>query len=255
MNGSGAKVLVGAAVGAAIGILLGALGGVTGAIVGLLLGAVVGGAIGAVVARSGPSTAGVGTRRATRIDPFTVSEPWRRQTQEALDARRQFRTAVDRTSPGPVQDRLRSIGESIDEAVDEVWATARAGHDLAVAYSQIDARRARRELDAHAADAAETTSSLEAVVATSERMYTTIESAQGQLRLLNARLDESVARGVELSVGSHRPEDFGQLEATMTTISDELEALRSALNDVSSTAAPAAPRPVDQRGTPRAQGQ
>lgn len=247
---SAAKVALGGLSGTIVGALVGALGGVAGAIVGLLVGGAIGaGATGAgiTMAATRPGASSPTRRRADRIDPFTVSEPWRRQTQRALEARRQFHDAVARVSPGPIHDRLASIGASVDAAIEEVWATARAGHELASARSRIDAGRARRELAAARAEPADTESadtdpaaSYEAVVASAQRIVDTIDDADRRLKVLNARLDETVAHGIELSVGAYRPDEFAELESTMTTISDELAGLRAALAEVS--------------GSPQAQG-
>ena len=63
------------------------------------------------------------------------------------------------------------------------------------------------------------------------------------LQLLNARLDESVAHSIELSVGAYRPEAFNEVEGDLGSITDELEALRGALEETSSPRFPPLPEP------------
>ena len=233
-----------AGLGGAVGILAGGAAGAIGAIVGGMLGAVTAWATRVLLAvPRGPQQA--------RIDPFTLAEPWRRLTQDALAARKQFDDAVRRTQPGPIRDRLATIGERINATIDEAWAAARAGHDLTDAYTRVDVASAQRELDAlHATRSATgfnattqaTVTALEAQVATATRMYALITETRDQLQLLNARLDESVARCIELSVGTYRPDAFSEVEGDVGSITDELEALRGAIEDTSAvTAAPSMP--------------
>lgn len=178
---------------------------------------------------------------APRLDPFTLSEPWRRFAQDALSSRRQFEDAVRRTQSGPTQDRLASLGEQINASIAEVFDTARAGHELSDALSRIGAPAVRRQIEALERDqgelsdrsetAAETLEALSARVATADRMAVTIADTERQLRLINARLSEAVTRCIELSVGAFLPDEFSAVEGTVTSITDELEALRAALND------------------------
>ena len=236
--------IVAAGGGAAAGILAGGAAGP--------VGAVVGGIIGAIVAWS--ARVGLAVPKAPkkdRIDPFTIAEPWRRLTQDAMAAKRQFNDAVGRTSPGPIRDRLATIGERIDDSVEEAWAAARAGHELTDAYSRLDVASTQRELEAINATAAAprsaatqaTVTALEAQLATARRMYQMITDTREGLQLLNARLDESVAHSIELSVGAYRPEAFNEVEGDLGSITDELEALRGALEETSSPRFPPLPEP------------
>lgn len=237
--------IVAAGGGGAAGILLGGFGGPIGAIVGGVLGAVV--AWGARVGLAVPKAP-----QRTRIDPFTIAEPWRRLVQDAIGARRQFADAVRRTKPGPIRDRLASVGQRIDDSVDEAWAAACAGNELADAYSRIDVKGAQRDLDAinaagsdtHNPTTQATIAALTAQLETASRMYQLIIATRDRLQLLNARLDESVARSIELSVGTYKPDAFSEVEGVFGSITDELEALRSAIEDTSAIERPdPMPRP------------
>jgi len=229
---------IGAIAGGVLGAIVGAIGGGLAVLLGLVAGVLVGGLAGVAAAAAGGSLGGPRreiTRRG-RIDPFTVTDPWRRLTQRALASRDQFAATVKRTTAGPVRDRLADIGREVDGSVDEIWATALAGHELTRAYSQLDVPSTKRQLaalgdsDAERSEAAAATAdALRSQLATADRMAATIETTRDRLQLLDARLDEVVARAVELSVGAYQPDAFSQLEVTVGSISDELEALRSAL--------------------------
>lgn len=217
--------------GAAVGVLAGGAGGPLGAVIGGLVGAVAGWAtrVGVAIPRS---------PQRDRIDPFTLQEPWRALVRDALAARTQFTDAVRRTPAGPIKERLATIGAEIDDLIDEAWAAARGGHELAAAYSRIDAQGAQRELDRLGTvdDGASptlraTAAALQAQVATAQRMYGTITATRDRLQLLNARLDEAVARCIELSVGAFRPDAFAEIEGDVLEMTGELEALRSALDE------------------------
>ena len=226
------------------------VGGLAGSLVGDSATMVIGGILGAAVgwtARVGTAVPKAPARK--RIDPFTLAEPWRRLVQNAVAARKQFDDAVKRSKDGPIQERLASIGVRINDAVDDAWESARAGNELANAYSRVDAKGAQRQLDKlRAADngaggsadssasitSAATAEALESRVATARRMAAMITTTEDQLRLLNARLDESVTRCIELSVGAYQPDEFNAVEGAVGSITDELEALRSALADTES---------------------
>jgi hypothetical protein len=79
-------------------------------------------------------------------------------------------------------------------------------------------------------------------------MYETIVSTEDRLRLLNERLDESVAQCIELSVGAYQPDGFDRVEGTLGHINDELEVLRGAVAETRSwTDAPSMPDPSPTR--------
>lgn len=173
--------------------------------------------------------------RGERIDPFQLQEPWRRLTQAAIASRLQFQRTAGQIPPGPIRDRLQAIGGQIDHMVDDVWATAKGGHRLDAAYAQLNPAEDAAALDAlrrrGVADptAQATEASLLAQLDAAQRIATTRTQAEDRLRLLNARLEEAVARCIELSVGGFRPDEFAALEGSIGSITDELEALRQAV--------------------------
>jgi hypothetical protein len=184
--------------------------------------------------------------RPERIDPFTLHEPWRRFVQEALQARTRFAEAVHRTPPGPLRDRLREISERMQTGVEECWHIAKRGQTLVTARRGIDLAAVERRLDAarDATDAGDTTAvaitrSLEAQRATAERLDEVISRAQVELRLLDARFDEAVARTLELSAHASAEASAGVigLGADIDDLVTEMEALRRALDETTTSAA------------------
>jgi hypothetical protein len=214
--------------GAGLGVLVG--GGVVGAIaLGLL----------AFVARVGAAIPRAGGR--TRIDPFTLSEPWRHYVRDAMQARTRFDEAVQGARPGPTRDRLAQIGERVSIGVDDVWRIAQRGHDLVDARRRVDPDAIRSEMAATEADGHRmstddatldrTMESLRSQLATVERLERVINDADGRLRLLNARLDEAAARTIELSVQASDVTDLRGLGNDVDSMVDEMEALRQAIEE------------------------
>jgi len=180
-----------------------------------------------------------------RIDPFQLDEPWRKLTQDALAAKSQFAGAVKSTPAGPLRDRLAEIGKDIDANVDECWRAGRAGQQLSVARSRLDPVGAAAELaglgplDSAPPGVRATAEALQSQLATAQRMDGTINATRDQLRLLNARLDDAVTRSIELSVSSAPVGQIDQVGQDVAGITQEMEALRQALEVTSS---------VDQTG-------
>jgi hypothetical protein len=180
---------------------------------------------------------------AERIDPFTLSDPWRRYVVEAQEARKRFDQAVRRAESGPLRDRLKEIGERLEVGVRECWRIARHAETLTEARRTIDVRRITWELQQVAPRArgrnpdpsvAATVEALQAQLATASRMDQTLADAESRLRLLDARLDEAVTRAVELSVQAQDLTDLAGLEGEVDSVVTDMEALRLALRETES---------------------
>ncbi len=202
------------------------------AIVSVVVGAVVGFRYAVRVNRSGPSGAG-----GERIDPFAVGEPWRRYVADALQARTRFADAVAGLRSGPVRDRLLDVQRRLEEGVQECWAVARRGAQLDRARDAVQADAARAELtrlesgEVSGADPARV-EALRARVASFDRLTTVEQESLGTLRVLQARLDEVVARGIELSMRTDDDVDAASgLGGEVDDVVLELEALRQALEE------------------------
>lgn len=173
------------------------------------------------------------------IDPMSIADPWRSFVREALDAQRRYRKAVESTNPGPLRDRLVEIGERIDAGVGEVWRIARRGDALVDAIGNLDAVAARNELEVakQAAkatpgdDQEATVKALQAQVDSADRLVAIARDAQDKLRLQNARLDEAVARAVELSIRAEDVGELGGLGGDVEDLVEEMESLRVSLEE------------------------
>lgn len=176
-----------------------------------------------------------------RIDPFTLSEPWRSLTQDAVQAQRQFDEAVHRAPTGPLRDALADTQERLEAGVGECWRIAKSGQELAAAAKSIDTIGAQRTLDAVRQDGrldddptkAATVAALEAQLGTAKRMSDVIERTRAQLELLNARLDEAVARTIELTITGASAVDLSGIDDDVAGVTMEMEALRQGLEAVS----------------------
>lgn len=174
-----------------------------------------------------------------RIDPFTVGEPWRRFVIDAQASRRRFDEAIRTMDKGPVRDRLTEISARLDDGLAETWRVARRGHNLTAARMGIDLRAISAELaqaeqiaaSGSDARATQTVAALQAQVASAQRMDAVIADTVSTLRLLDARLDEAVARAIELSSGSTTPGQASAVDGEVDGIVGEMEALRSALEE------------------------
>jgi hypothetical protein len=175
------------------------------------------------------------------MDPFTLHDPWRRHVQHALAAQRRFSTALGQFPPGPLRLRLAGAADDLSAGVAACWRVAQRGELLTGARRNIDTNRVRANLatlDAASEGASDlhehTREALEAQLASAERLDTTIEETRARLRLLDARLTEAVARLVELAAtGTPEGATPGVDDAAaIRGVSDDLEALRSALDEL-----------------------
>jgi hypothetical protein len=230
------SAIVAAGAGASVAILVGA------PIVGIVgLGAL---AYAAVVAlklprrRRGP--------RDERIDPRTLSEPWSRFVSEALQARRRFDAVVTSVDAGPVRERLAEIAERVAAAVNECWRIAKRGDALVEGLVSLDLNGVRDQLERveqqQRRDGPGTSSldgtaeALRAQIASGERLARVATEARDRLQLLDARLDEAVARAVELSLQAGDVADLSGLSADVDTLVGDLESLRQGLEEAGSAA-------------------
>jgi len=241
-----AVLLAGAGMSAAI---LGGLPLAAAAVVGVL-------AWGARVALSIPRAP-----REERIDPFTVGEPWRNFVADALQARSRFEQTVTRARPGPLRDRLVDLGVRLDDGVRECWRIARQGDGLHSALGQLDIDQVRQELvdvqsELERSPASERPSleraeaAVRSQLASAERIARVSRDAGTRLRVLNAQMDEAVARAVELSVTAGDGSDLSPLSADVESLVGELESLRLALEETASASSGAPLPPETRESTP-----
>lgn len=217
------------------GILAAGVGTAAGVLVGVPLAAAVFIGAGVWAAR-----VGVAIPRgpvAERIDRRTVSGPWKAFVDEAVAAQERFDTAVTRTRPGPIRDRLSRVGERIEHFVTHSYRVAQSGQQLSEARAMIDTGRIAADLTRlEGADRVGPTTeqaavALRAQLDTAHRLDTTIRSTYDRLMLLDARLDELVTRSIELSVTGGDPDSIGSVEREVQGVVDELESVRMAVEE------------------------
>ncbi|MEX0664070.1 MAG: hypothetical protein WD598_04780 [Acidimicrobiia bacterium] len=176
------------------------------------------------------------------IDPMSISDPWRGFVRDALDAQRRYRKAVAAANEGPLRLRLVEIGERIDAGVDECWRVARRADALVDAIGNLDVLGARKDLEEAKQGESRnevqqsTVKALQAQVDTADRLIDVAEDAQDRIKLLNARLDEAVARAVELSIRAEDVGELGGLGDQVEEVVSEMESLRVALDEAGGTA-------------------
>ena len=216
-----------------LGILLAGAGAAAGILTGG--GAVVAAGIGAALWAGRVAVAIPRDPKGAKIDPYALRQPWRGAIEDALAAQKQFREAVASTQVGPLRERLATIEGRIEDGVAEAWRVACSGDAIVTARERIDVEGARHDLaevEGSAGEAMERTAqSLRAQLSSARRMEQTIAEARDRLRLTNARLDEAVARAIELSVAGHTVEDVQGLGDDVEAMVTDLEALRQGLEE------------------------
>jgi hypothetical protein len=162
--------------------------------------------------------------------------------EEARSAKQRYDRVVADLEPGPMRDRLASVGARLEDGVRESWRISRHGHEITDALSRLDTVSAQTQLAELRASARtqpptaatqRTIASLEAQIESARRMHAVADDARDRLRLLDARLDELVARAVEVSVGTA---DSTMLGNDVDELVVELEALRMAVEETNEAA-------------------
>ncbi|MFV0524406.1 MAG: hypothetical protein ACK5RL_07915 [Acidimicrobiales bacterium] len=173
------------------------------------------------------------------IDLSGLAGPWRFAVERAMAAQSRFEQVVVRATPGPVSDRLGAMRARIDDCVHQSYALAERGQAIATARAGIDADRLDRDIAAISAGGEppdgssqdQALAALRAQRAAAQRLDDTITTVTDQLTVLDARLDELVARALELSVASPADPRLATLDDELVGVVDELEALRQAIEE------------------------
>ena len=173
-------------------------------------------------------------RRAVRVDPWSVPEPWRGYATRALDARKAFRQLSRDCPPGPMADYLVASAAKVDAAVQEQWALARSGAALMgapgrpqkVADELRDAQRALAQVSgADRAPIEVKESALASELRSLRQMETVTNEVSSRLAGLVGQLEAVVAAAGELVAGA------GVSGADLSTLSAELASLNNALTE------------------------
>jgi hypothetical protein len=166
-------------------------------------------------------------QRSMAIDPFVLSEPWRRYVSAAQSSQRRYNDIVKATAPGPLRSNMESITRNVQRGVEECWLIAKRGDDLDRALNRLDTTSLQARLEASVDEA--TRASLRTQLDSAERIRTTRDDTDRQLRLLNTRVGELLAHAAEVSVGADTTSDLGSAVDDVVT---QLESLRLAVEEV-----------------------
>ncbi|HTW07211.1 MAG TPA: hypothetical protein VME46_06865, partial [Acidimicrobiales bacterium] len=166
--------------------------------------------------------------RQVRIDPWSVTEPWRGYVSRGLDARRRLRTLASQCPPGPVASYLAHAVSRVDVAVEEQWALARSGAALTgpgrhsgqvteeLAHLQSSLRQAGGADRALLASREEALASELRSLRHSEAVAAQVSS---QLSALCTQLESLVASGVQLvSAAATADADLGALTSELDSL-------------------------------------
>lgn len=178
-----------------------------------------------------------------RIDPFAVGEPWMHHVANARAAQSRFQKIVAACPDGPLRPRLTQIGLRVDIGVGECWKIARSGNLLDATIREVDGATLQGRLDRAGTDREAV--SLRAQLAALDRMRDVRSTADTTLRVLQTRLGEIVVRATELHLNASTGGRIagspaitvtwgatGELGAGIEEIVVELEALRTALDEI-----------------------
>lgn len=215
-------------------ILVGIGVGVAMAVAGLPVGVSVAAAVGVYVATVAAAMPRAPER--PRIDPFVLSEPWRKIVQDAQSSRRRLDETVRSADDGPLKDTMIDIVRQLEHGLAEGWAIARRGDEIDDAVRRLDRPRLRSRLDgARERAAADPSPEHEAAVESIERQLESAdrlasESAEtaATLRLTQTRLDELVARASEVKIGAV---DTAAYRQEVDDLVIRLEALHQAVEE------------------------
>ena len=168
--------------------------------------------------------------RRMAIDPFVLSEPWRRHVSAAQAAQRRYKEIVAATQAGPLRTNMESITRQVQHGVEECWLIARRGDELDAVLARLDSSSLQTRLDGTTDEAMR--GSLQAQLDSAKRIRATRDDTDQRLRLLNTRLGELLAQAAEVSVGSDATGDLGSAVDDVVT---QLQSLRLAVEDINDT--------------------
>lgn len=178
-----------------------------------------------------------GTRtNGSSMDAFALGEPWRRFVAAAQRSQHRAHRVLRRVRPGPLRDRLISIADRLDHAIDEVWGVAHRGNEIDRSIRQLDPTALRSRLSTfHEQALVDPSPELDAAIASVERQLEAAERlrvlsnrAATRLRLTTTRLDELAARAEEVGIGLADTERY---RSDVDALVDELEGIRQAIDE------------------------
>ncbi|HSK96372.1 MAG TPA: hypothetical protein VK891_07140 [Euzebyales bacterium] len=170
------------------------------------------------------------------VDPRRLRDPWRTHVREALQAEQRFAEAVGSTSPGPLRERLDGMGDRVADAVSECWRIANRGQQLEDALGKLEPIGQLEAKLARASGNDNLSSAIRSQIDSYRRIEQTAVTTRERLQLLEARLDETVARAVEVGLRAGDPVEIGALDDDVESLVNEMEALRRGLEETAGQA-------------------
>ena len=195
------------------------------------------------------------------LDPWSVPDPWRQLVHQAAAAQARFEQAVRDWPAGPIRDRLDALRPHFYADVAAVGAIAKKGAAmLGWTGASLDAGRPtidrlrqdltevqteRRRLGTAPSGRDVELARTEEAIAAQLRSVTQAESAanevHSQLRLIVARIDETVTSVLILSTDAATPTGPEEVVATLTSLNEELMALHAGLDEARAPSDPLTP--------------
>jgi len=165
---------------------------------------------------------------------------------------------VSSTEKGPLRDRLTTIGQRIDDAVEQAWQIARHGDGLDDRISAVGSAALRVQLERTTDPALR--ASLQSQLQSGERIKATRDATDARLRLLTTRMGELVSQAAEVSVGNDPTAGLG---TAVEDVIGQLDSLRQAVDELNVAAPvidfeqvePQAATPSEQHDEPGEQRQ
>lgn len=190
----------------------------------------------AVIAASVVGVMASRSKRRTAMDPFSVGEPWRQFVQGAKRSGTKLHRTIDDADDGPLKDRMMSIADRLDDGLRETWEIALRGDRIDGTIRQLDptalqsklATLQHRSSTGPTPDVDAAIASVEAQLASVDRLRNESTKTADRLRLTQTRLDELVSRAAEVSIGAG---DTDAYEHDVDDLVIELEALRQAVDE------------------------
>ncbi|HEX7165753.1 MAG TPA: hypothetical protein VF230_02115 [Acidimicrobiales bacterium] len=179
------------------------------------------------------------------IDLAALDDRWRRSIEDIEASRARLKGLITDCRPGPVQDRLRTIAERVDQtavaAAQLAFRAQRAAsavRGLGLEDVRAELKRVRRQVadspdgsPGHDAAAAELRA-LEDKHAALNQLANTADDAAEHLRLLDLRVGAAVARAAQIALLPDADVAMAQIERDVTAVVDELAALQAGLDAV-----------------------
>lgn len=180
-------------------------------------------------------------------DASALHEPWASDVARATDALARFDRAAGTAGDGPLRERLTSLRPVVSDAVDRCASVAVEGQQLSRTLAELGPDRIAAELkDARRAAAAATAgspvaeamtarvSAAEAQYRVVHRMWDAVDGARARIAADLARLDELVARTLELTLlpPGDGAEGVVDVRRQLDDVVDDLDALRQAFAEL-----------------------